>query len=81
MIRVGVFEFVVVGLLLVNLWYALYASRKAPVILSAPFVLALGQKEGELIVLRQTVEAARQIIAQLQAQVKAQEEKKVADPS
>ena len=66
----GTFEFVVLGLLLLNLGYLLYESQKAPAILAAPFVRVLGEKEGELIVLRETVAAARQIIAQLQVKVR-----------
>jgi hypothetical protein len=74
-VLMGAFEAVVVGLFLVNLGVSAYLLRRvlAPAVM--PFVKALGEKEGELIVLRETVGAARQIIAQLQAQVKAASEK------
>ena len=69
----GVFEFVALGLMLVILGYQVYVSQKVAVVLASPFIKVLGEKEGELIVLRQTVEAARQIITQLQAQARAPE--------
>ena len=63
-------DFVVIGLLLVNLGFLLYAGLRAQAGFAVSLVRVLGEKEGELIVLRQTVEAARQVIARLQAKVR-----------
>lgn len=59
------FEYVVLGVVVANLFVTAYVAWRAPQVLSGPFIQALGQKEGELLLLRATVQAAQQEMARL----------------
>lgn len=60
-------DYVVLGIVAVNLFVTAYVAWRAPQVLAAPFVRALGEKEGELIVLRLAVQQAQAFIQQSQA--------------
>ena len=69
-----VFEIAVVSLVGLNLFVTVYAAWRAPQVLARPFISALGQKEGELLVLRATLQ---QYAQQMQARMAAE---KVVEP-
>lgn len=75
----SLFEVVVLSLLVANLGVTFYVAWRAPQVLSRPFIQALGEKEGELLLLRATVQAAQQRFAQLEAEK--QGSKELAKPS